>query len=79
MEWHEDLKKLLKNAGGKNQVSVFLFTDSQIKYEFFIEDINNLLNTCEVPNLFPAEEKGELLEMVRADARNDGKTEGTPE
>lgn len=38
-----------------------------------------MLNTCEVPNLFPPEEKGDILEMVRADARNDGKTEGTPE
>lgn len=30
-EWHEDLKKILKTAGGKGQQTVFLFTDSQIK------------------------------------------------
>jgi hypothetical protein len=29
--------------------------------------------------LFPPEEKGELIEMVRADARNEGKGEGSPE
>lgn len=51
-EWNEDLKKLLKSSGGKNDNTVFLFTDSQIKDEAFVEDINNLLNTSEVPNLF---------------------------
>lgn len=59
-EWQEDLKKVLKSAGGKNQPTVFLFTDSQIKMESFVEDINNLLNTCEVPNLFPPDEKQEV-------------------
>ena len=45
-----------------------------------VEDLNNLLNTCEVPNLFPAEEKAAIMEMVRVDARNEGKAgEGTPE
>lgn len=43
----------MKNAGGKNEATTFLFTDSQIKEEGFVEDINNLLNTSEVPNLFP--------------------------
>ena len=27
-EWHEDIKKILKNAGGKGNPTVFLFTDS---------------------------------------------------
>ena len=45
-----------------------------------MEDINNLLNTCEVPNLFPADEKAILLDLVRAEARNEGKNlEGSPE
>ncbi|EGR31445.1 hypothetical protein IMG5_109350, partial [Ichthyophthirius multifiliis] len=79
-EWHEDIKKILKNAGGKGIQTVFLFTDSQIKQEGFVEDINNLLNTCEVPNLFAADEKAELMEMVRAAAKAEGKApEGTPD
>ena len=45
-----------------------------------MEDINNLLNTCEVPNLFPADEKAEVMEMVRNDARTDGKApDGSPD
>jgi dynein heavy chain, axonemal len=27
-EWHEDLKKILRNAGAKGLPTVFLFTDS---------------------------------------------------
>ena len=71
-EWKDDLKKTLKSAG-KGDNSVFLFRDSQIKLESFIEDINNLLNNGEVPNLFPAEERGEILEMSRKVAKDMGK------
>jgi dynein heavy chain len=46
--------------------TVFLFTDTQIKNEGFVEDINNLLNTSEIPNLFPPEDKAEITEMVRS-------------
>lgn len=78
-EWKDDLKKILKQAGAKFTPTVFLFTDSQIKDESFIEDINNLLNTGEVPNIFPPEEKSEIMELVRAQARTEGKApDGTP-
>ena len=32
-----------------------------------------MLNTAEIPNLFPNEEKAEIIEMVRARAVADGK------
>lgn len=35
-----------------------------------MEDINNLLNTGEIPNIFPMEEKVEVCEMVRAESRS---------
>lgn len=37
-----------------------MFTDSNIKNEFFIEDINNILNIGEVPNLFALDEVDEI-------------------
>lgn len=52
-EWKEDIKNLLKLCGGKGTITTFLFTDVQIKEEGFLEDVNNILNTGEVPNLFP--------------------------
>ena len=35
----------------------FTLTDSQILMESFLEDINNILNTGEVPNLMLGEDK----------------------
>lgn len=43
-EWHEDLKRILRKATETDQHAVFLFTDTQIKQESFLEDVNNLLN-----------------------------------
>ncbi|KAF4799422.1 Dynein heavy chain 7, axonemal [Turdus rufiventris] len=65
-EWREDLKRLLRNAGVKGLKTVFLITDTQIKEESFLEDIDSVLNTGEVPNIFAADEKQEILEGVRA-------------
>ncbi|XP_054243607.1 dynein axonemal heavy chain 12 [Indicator indicator] len=65
-EWREDLKSLLKNAGVKGLKTVFMITDAQIKEESFLEDIDSVLNTGEVPNLFAADEKQEIMEGVRA-------------
>jgi len=43
-EWREDIKNILRRATESEQQGVFLFTDTQIKQEAFLEDINNLLN-----------------------------------
>uniref|UniRef100_A0A8B9EN99 Dynein axonemal heavy chain 12 n=1 Tax=Anser cygnoides TaxID=8845 RepID=A0A8B9EN99_ANSCY len=63
-EWREDLKRLLKNAGVKGLKTVFIITDAQIKEESFLEDIDSVLNTGEVPNLFAADEKQEIIEKL---------------
>lgn len=54
---------LLKNAGVKGQKMVFLLTDAQIKDEAFLEDVDSVLNTGEVPNLFAMDEKQEITEV----------------
>ncbi|EGW00688.1 Dynein heavy chain 12, axonemal [Cricetulus griseus] len=64
-EWREDLKSLLRNVGMRGQKTVFLITDTQIKEEAFLEDIDSVLNTGEVPNIFAADEKQEVMEGVR--------------
>uniref|UniRef100_A0A8C5GFM1 Dynein axonemal heavy chain 7 n=1 Tax=Gouania willdenowi TaxID=441366 RepID=A0A8C5GFM1_GOUWI len=72
-EWRDDLKMLLKNAGVKGEKMVFLITDTQIKDEAFLEDVDSLLNTGEVPNLFALDEKQEIIEAVRPAAQGDNK------
>jgi dynein heavy chain len=49
-QFHDDLKLLYQAAGiGENkQQVVFLFDDTQVVEETFLEDINNILSTGEV-------------------------------
>ncbi|KAG8439501.1 hypothetical protein GDO86_005633 [Hymenochirus boettgeri] len=63
-EWREDLKKVLKASGQNGKPTVFLLVDHQIKDESFLEDINMILSTGDVPNLFNNEEKLEVLEKM---------------
>jgi len=62
-EWKIDLRTILKESGGKNQPIVFLFAEGQIKEEYFLQDIDALLNSGEVPNLFILDEQQSILEV----------------
>ncbi|XP_061774430.1 dynein axonemal heavy chain 7 [Nerophis ophidion] len=64
-EWHDDLKLIMTRSTSGEAHGVFLFTDTQIKMESFLEDIGNVLNTGEVPNLFAVDEKQEVIEKMR--------------
>eukprot|EP00960_Hanusia_phi_P050219 760078-Hanusia_phi.AAC.2 len=74
-EFHEDLKRLLFLAGAENKPTVFLFNDTQIIRESFLEDINNILNAGEVPDLFAADEMSKIVDAVRPLAKAAGKIE----
>lgn len=65
MEWKDDLKRVLKSSGAEGKNTVFLFTDTQIIKESFLEDINNILNSGEVPNLMNNEDMEEIGSAVR--------------
>lgn len=57
---------MCKKAGAEPCIpSVFLFSDTQIVDEGFVEDINNLLNSGEVPNMYPSDEKAQIMESAR--------------
>ena len=59
------LQGLYKMAGFKGQKVCFIFTDSEIKEESFLEYINQILMTGEVAGLFPKDE----LDMIVNDIR----------
>ncbi|XP_067372006.1 dynein axonemal heavy chain 7 isoform X2 [Channa argus] len=80
-EWRDDLKLIMRKSTQGESHGVFLFTDTQIKMESFLEDIGNLLNTGEVPNLFALDEKQEICERMRVLDRQrdrDKQTDGSP-
>lgn len=56
MGLHAVEQSVLRKAGAQNVSTVFLFNDTQLKKEQFLEDINNILNrgeeSCFLLNLF---------------------------
>ena len=65
-DFREDIKVLFKQTGGPDEIpTVFLVSDNQIVKESFLEDINNILNSGEVPNLFTKEELEEIENDLR--------------
>lgn len=71
-EWREDVKKVLLRAGKEGKPTVFLFTDSQIVLESFLEDINNILNSGEVPNIFDMADTDQIFLAVRPVCQAEG-------
>ncbi|XP_053341025.1 dynein axonemal heavy chain 2 [Clarias gariepinus] len=77
-EFREDIKKLYRLTGVDNKPTVFLFNDTQIVDESFLEDINNILSSGEVPNLYKPDEFDEIQNALSECARKDSVPE-TPD
>ena len=55
-----------------NKPTVFLFNDTQVVEESFLEDINNILSSGEVPNLYKPDEFEEVKQALAGPAKKDG-------
>ena len=62
--YHMSCDVLSLQVGKDGKTTVFLLTDTQIKQESFLEDVDGLLNAGEVPNLFPIDEKQDIIEVT---------------
>ncbi|KAI3380917.1 hypothetical protein SNEBB_002522 [Seison nebaliae] len=71
-DWRDDIKRLFLKSGSEGKQTTFLFSDTQVKSESFIEDINLILNTADLPNLFPADEKAEICEKMQTVSKQEG-------
>ncbi len=72
-DFYEDLKLLYTQTGVDRKPTAFLFSDTQLIEESFLEDINNILNSGEVPGLFPDDELVPILEDIKKDAIKEGR------
>ena len=52
--WKDDMRNMFSKGGIEERGTVFLFSDTHIVLEAFLEDVNNILNNGEIPNLFSA-------------------------
>lgn len=67
--FRDDLKKLYTMLGADNKKVVFLFTDSHVVDEGFLELINNMLTSGMVPALYADDEKDACINGVRDEVR----------
>ncbi|CAI9553694.1 unnamed protein product, partial [Staurois parvus] len=67
-EFREELKKIFKEAGLQGKNVVLLIRGSDIIKDSFLEDINSILNSGEVPDLFDKEELDGLFVELQTDA-----------
>lgn len=67
-----DLKRLYRQTGVQCQSTLFLFSDTHVAEEAFLEDINNMLSSGEVPNLFKADEFEEVSNAIIDQAKKEG-------
>ncbi|RKO93650.1 dynein heavy chain and region D6 of dynein motor-domain-containing protein [Blyttiomyces helicus] len=69
-DFREDIKKLYRMAGLDSKPTAFLFTDTQITSNSFLEDLSNILSSGEVPNLFAPEEITEIKQAMQAASKS---------
>ena len=66
-EWRENLRECLLMAGLQDKPVVFLFDDTQIIFEAMTEDVNAILNSGDVPNLYAAEDLDAISQACKED------------
>ncbi|CAF1063283.1 unnamed protein product [Rotaria sordida] len=71
-EFREDLKRLYKLASVSNRETTFIFVDTQAVEETFFEDINNILSSGDVPNLFRPDELEEIKTSMATELKKEG-------
>jgi dynein heavy chain len=64
-EWRENIKELLLMAGVDGKPVVFLFNDVQVVFNQMLEDVNSILNSGDVPNLYAPEDMEKISDVCK--------------
>lgn len=62
--WRSDITRVMKLSGGENRETVFVFQEFQTTDDFYYQDLDALLISGEVPNLFDNDELQNILEVT---------------
>ena len=68
IEWREDIKSLLMTAGLGKRPLCFMLDDTQVVQESFLEDVNSILTSGEVLNIYESEDIEKIVSEARAGA-----------
>ncbi|KAF2072162.1 hypothetical protein CYY_006521 [Polysphondylium violaceum] len=71
-DFDDDLRMLLKRAGCKEEKICFIFDESNVLESSFLERMNTLLASGEVPGLFEGEEYTALMHQCKESAQRNG-------
>ncbi|AYU77362.1 dynein heavy chain, putative [Leishmania donovani] len=64
-EFRDEVRKVLLDSGARGKEVVFVISDSQLVHSEMLEDINNLLNTGEVPGMMGLEDMETIVRCCR--------------
>lgn len=60
---------------GKDKLkTVFVFSDNDVVHESFLEDVNNMLSSGIVPNIYTGEELGKIRDDIKREYKKAGHT-----
>eukprot|EP00741_Cyanophora_paradoxa_P023561 tig00021590_g22758.t1 len=71
-DFDEDLRKVMKRAGCQNEKICFIFDESNVLSSAFLERMNALLASGEVPGLFEGDERASLLSAIKEGLAKEG-------
>merc|ERR1719399_570177 len=71
-QFHEDLRKVYEKVGIKALPVTFLFSDTEIVTESFLEDVSNALQSGEIPNLYAPEDQNAVRGALEKPAKEAG-------
>ena len=70
--WRDDVENCLLQSGSKRIQTTFLIVDTQLIGDKMLEEINNILNTADVPNIQTQDEIEDINKMARRDCQDKG-------
>ncbi|XP_012056092.1 PREDICTED: dynein heavy chain 1, axonemal-like [Atta cephalotes] len=71
-DWRDDIKNIMLKAGLQNQSIVFLFSDMHITNDSMLEDLNNILNNGDIPNIYQTDEMNKIYQAMQVPAQEAG-------